>query len=242
MTEPVELVTEADIFAFRAHYAQLGSKPSTINHDLANIHTMLKMVDPQFPFPKRIFFPQDATRVRYLEPDELVRVMSSLPSPFREIAQLAALTLMRLTEVRQLRKDKVSLAQGVIVLPRTKTGPGSVVLSAEAQQLLQAVMESHDSPWVFPNPGTGLPYSRSRISARWHKAAIEAGLVDFHFHDLRHHGATMALNAGFGASIVMALGRWSSERMMRRYAAVTDTTLRAAAEAVSHNGHTSPPA
>jgi hypothetical protein len=35
------------------------------------------------------------------------------------------------------------------------------------------------------------------------------------------------------ASIVMALGGWKTERMMRRYAAVTDQTLRAAAEAVA---------
>ena len=45
----------------------------------------------------------------------------------------------------------------------------------------------------------------------------------------------MALNAGFSALIVMALGGWKTERMMRRYAAVTDKTLRAAAEAVSGN-------
>ena len=48
-----------------------------------------------------------------------------------------------------------------------------------------------------------------------------------------HHGATMALNKGFTAPIVMALGGWKTERMMRRYAAVTDQTLRVAAEAVS---------
>jgi hypothetical protein len=35
----------------------------------------------------------------------------------------------------------------------------------------------------------------------------------------------------------MALGGWRSERMMRRYAAVTDETLRRAAEAVARNGH-----
>ena len=45
----------------------------------------------------------------------------------------------------------------------------------------------------------------------------------------------MALNAGFTGEIVMALGGWKSGRMMRRYAAVTDQTLRAATEAVS--GH-----
>ena len=43
----------------------------------------------------------------------------------------------------------------------------------------------------------------------------------------------MALNKGFTAPIVMALGGWKTEQMMRRYAAVTDATLRAAAEAVS---------
>lgn len=43
----------------------------------------------------------------------------------------------------------------------------------------------------------------------------------------------MALNKGYTAPIVMALGGWKTEGMMRRYAAVTDQTLRAAAEAVS---------
>lgn len=47
----------------------------------------------------------------------------------------------------------------------------------------------------------------------------------------------MALNVGFTREIVMALGGWKSGRMIRRYAAVTDQTLRAAAEAVS--GHES---
>jgi hypothetical protein len=45
----------------------------------------------------------------------------------------------------------------------------------------------------------------------------------------------MALNRGFSAPIVQALGGRKTERMMKRYAAVTDQTLRAAAEAVSGN-------
>jgi integrase len=78
-----------------------------------------------------------------------------------------------------------------------------------------------------------VPFDRSYIGRVFRRAARAAGLKDFHFHDLRHHGATMALNKGFTAPIVMALGGWKTERMMRRYAAVTDQTLRAAAEAVS---------
>jgi hypothetical protein len=41
--------------------------------------------------------------------------------------------------------------------------------------------------------------------------------------------ATMALSSGFTEPIVMALGGWKTERMMRRNAAVTDATLSAPA-------------
>jgi len=148
------------------------------------------------------------------------------------MARLAALTLMRLSEIRTLRREQIHLEQGVLMLPKTKTEPRPVILSGEAQKILRGQLERHTSEWVFPNPDNR-PYTRVHVSRVFRKAARAVGLRDFHFHDLRHHGATMALNRGFSAPIVMALGGWKSEAMMRRYAAVTDRTLRAAAEAVS---------
>jgi len=108
------------------------------------------------------------------------------------------------------------------------------VLSEAAQKILRTQLDRHDSPWAFPNPA-GRPYTRMYISRVFRLAARAAGLQDFHFHDLRHHGATVALNAGFPAPIVMTLGGWKTDRMMRRYAAVTDQTLRRAAEAIAGN-------
>lgn len=113
------------------------------------------------------------------------------------------------------------------------------MLSEAARKLLPSQLEAQDRPWVFPKPD-GRPYSREQVGKAFRRAARGAGLKDFRFHGLRHHRPTMALNnmalnKGFTAPIVMALGRWKTERMMRRYAAVTDQTLRAAAEAVS--GH-----
>ena len=160
-------------------------------------------------------------------------MLEPMPSPFREMAKLAALTLMRQGEVRTLRPEYVHLEQGAVLLPRAKGGARAVILNVAAQKILQQQVELHpESPWVFPNP-KGEPYSRIHVSRVFRRAARAAGLKDFRFHDLRHHGATMALNAGFSAPVVMALGGWKSEAMMRRYAAVTDPTLRAAAEAVS---------
>jgi integrase len=56
------------------------------------------------------------------------------------------------------------------------------------------------SEYVFPGPD-GRPYSREQVGKIFRRAARAAGLKDFHFHDLRHHGATMALNKGFTAPI-----------------------------------------
>ncbi|PYN83024.1 MAG: hypothetical protein DMD96_03885 [Candidatus Rokuibacteriota bacterium] len=230
---PISRVTARDVYDFRQGRLRAGSKPSTVNRDLRTIRAMLKQARPDFKFPGAAFLPEDETRVRWLRPEEEILVLEPMPSPFREIAKLAALTLMRQGEILTLRREHVHLDQGVVMLPRAKAGARPVILSAEAQKLLRDRLEATTGcEWVFPSP-QGRPYDRSYIGRVFRKAARAAGLKDFRFHDLRHHGATMALNRGFTAPIVMALGGWKTERMMRRYAAVTDQTLRAAAEAVS---------
>ena len=232
LDKPVGRIGDADVFAFRQARDRGGAKPGTINRDLRTLRAMLKKARPDYHFPGGAFFQEDDTRVRWLRPEEELTVLEPMPSPFREMAKLAALTLMRLSEIRLLRREQVHLEQGVVLLPRAKAGARPVVLSEAARKILQRQLEAHDREWVFPGLD-GAPYSRVHVSRVFRKASRAAGLKDFHFHDLRHHGATMALNAGFTAPIVMALGGWKTERMMRRYAAVTDQTLRAAAEAVS---------
>jgi len=161
-----------------------------------------------------------ADRVRWLAPEEELLVLDMMPVPFRHIVKLAALTLMRLSEIGRLRREQVRLADGLLLLPQTKTDPRLVILSVAAQEILREA----------PN-GDGRPYSREHISRVFRQHARQAGLRDFHFHDLRHHGATKALNCGYSDTVVMALGGWKNPAMMRRYAAATNRTLRAAAEA-----------
>jgi integrase len=234
---PVSRVTAAHVHDAAQALGRDGAKPGSVNRDLRTLRAMLRRARPDFRFPGAAFAPEDDTRVRWLRPEEELLVFAAMPSPFREMARLAALTLMRQGELRTLRREMVHLDQGVVLLPRAKAGARAVVLSGEAQAILGGLLAGATEAqaatgWVFPNPD-GVPYTRVHVSRVWRRAARAAGLRDFHFHDLRHHGATMALNRGFTAPIVMALGGWKTERMMRRYAAVTDQTLRAAAEAVS---------
>jgi len=250
LAKPVPLA-DAEIFAFRTARLREGkvvrellagakverrgpAKPSTINRDLRTLRATLKLACPGYRFPAGAFLKEDETRVRWLRPEEEITVFESMPSPFREIARLAALALMRLSEVRLLRRESVHLELGVLLLPKTKTGPVQVILSEAAQKILRTQLEAHpDSEWVFPGPH-GRPYSREQIGRVFRRAARSAGLTDFHFHDLKHHGATMAASR-FPDRVVMKLGRWKSPKMVERYAAVTDPTLRAAAEVVA--GH-----
>jgi len=229
---PVGRISDKDIFAFREARERDGAKPSTVNRDFRTLRAALKKARPDYHFPGGAFFPEDETRVRWLRPDEEILVIEPMRSPFKEMSKLAALTLMRQGEIRLLRRECVHLEQGVVLLPRAKGGARSVILNAEAQKILRRQLESQESDWVFPNPD-GTPYSRVHVSRVFRKASRSSGLRDFHFHELRHHGATMALNAGFSGEIVMKLGGWKTAKMMRRYAAVTDQTLRAAAEATS---------
>jgi integrase len=210
LAKPLSWITEADILAFRRARAErpcfvprprgpekraarppAPAKASTINRDLRTLRAMLKRVRPDFHFPAAAFFPEDETRVRWLRPDEELTVLEVMPSPFREIAKLAALTLMRLSEIRTLRREMLHLDRGVVLLPRAKGGARPVILSQDAEKILQHQIEAHDKAWVFPGPD-GVPYNRIHISRVFRKAARAAGLKDFHFHDLRHHGATMA--------------------------------------------------
>jgi integrase len=60
--------------------------------------------------------------------------------------------------------------------------------------LTRALVRERQHAYIFAKPRTGKPYTGNHVSLRWRQAARACGLVDFHFHDLRHHGPTVAVN------------------------------------------------
>jgi integrase len=157
-------------------------------------------------------------------------VLDVVPLPLRQIAELAVLTLMRLSEIRRLRREHVRLADGIVVLAQTKTDPRVVILSGAAREILREELAASASEWVFPGPRTGRPYSREPISRLFRRHARQAVLRDFDFHDLRPSRRDEGPQCGLSAPVGMDLGGWTNHATMRRYAAVTNRTLRAAAE------------
>ena len=108
--------------------------------------------------------------------------------PFRAMARLAALTRRRPSDIRTLRCEMGDVAQGIVTLPKTETGPRPVVVNQAARAIRFRALESSSGSSVVPNPH-GTPYSRVDIGRVGRIAARRAGLQDFPCYDLRHQTA-----------------------------------------------------
>jgi integrase len=228
---PVSALDDAALFRFKAAREAAGCKASTVNRNLGTLLTAVRLVRPEIRVPKGLFR-KAPERVRWLAPEEELLVLDVLPLPFRHIAKLAALTLMRLSEIRRLRREHLRLADGIVVLPQTKTDPRLVILSTAAQDILREALAASAIEWVFPNCA-GRPYSREQISRVFRRHARQAGLRISTFTICVTMGRRRRSTRASRRPWVMDLGGWTNHATMRRYAAVTNRTLRAAAETVS---------
>ena len=84
------------------------------------------------------------------------------------------------------------------------------------------------SEYVFPSPKTGGRVND--VGRQFERAVTKAGVVDFHFHDLRHTAATRMADAGADPFTLAAILGHSDIRMTARYAHATDEAKRRAVE------------
>src|SRR5438034_1960335 len=228
---PLSAVTVETIAQYR-DVRLLTCKENTVVRELREWRAMLKKARPDgFVLPMAVFPPENMTRVRQLTPDEYATVFPYLAEHygerFAELSELALLGVLRQADVRLLQRRQVRLAERLLLLPRTKGGkPRAVRLSGAAVTILRrALARQPQHDYVFANPRTGQPYSRVHISRCWHQAAEACGLQDFTFHDLRHHGPTVAVNHGANTATLQAMGGWKSAKMVERYAHVLNKTV-----------------
>ena len=146
-----------------------------------------------------------------------------------DIIRLLLLTGCRRGEIVHLRRDEVKGDR--LELADSKTGPRTVPLNAEAQEILDRRLRQTDSPWVFPSlRDPSRP--RAREPHLWYAVRREAGIEDVRLHDLRHTVASQAAMNGVPLPVVARLLGHSDVRMTMRYAHVGDHEIEAAAERV----------
>lgn len=130
-----------------------------------------------------------AGRTRKLSGDERSSLLAALEPKGRQniwtrpVVVLALETAMRRSELLSLRWENIDLACQAALLADTKNGTSRTVpLSTTAVELLRSLPRNLS--------GVVFPIKYFTLDAAFKRAVRRAGLVDFHFHDLRHTAIT----------------------------------------------------
>jgi len=123
---------------------------------------------------------------------------------------------MRKSEIFGLKWRDIHLENGIIYIPQTKSGERQQVpMSDIVKKTLIGVLKHPGSAYIFCNED-GRPYTNVRKS--FDTALEKCGIIDFHFHDLRHTFASQLVMAGVDIKTVQELMRHKSIEMTMRYA------------------------
>lgn len=175
-------------------------------------------------------------RERFLSPEEFARLGEVITKAEAQgahpygiaIIRLLALSGARKSEITNLTWSAVDLRTGFLRLPRSKTGPRLILITAAMRAIIDKIKPVKGTDLVFPNEDKTAPFDGVR--KMWVGIRGAAGFPEVRLHDLRHSAASFALMSGVGLEVIGKLLGHSDVKTTRRYAHLADFVVRAAAE------------
>ena len=184
---------------------------------------------------RRIEKAREQPRDRVLAPSELAALAAALnelaePYPASVAAiRCAAVTGLRIGEVRTIQWEHVDFETGRLTMPETKTGRRTHDLPTAALQILSALPRINE--WAFTT-GSDAPVTYRTVRKHFAEAARAAGLSDVRLHDLRRTVMTSAAAAGVGTHVLRDLLGHKTTAMADRYIRHVGNPVREAREQV----------
>lgn len=170
------------------------------------------------PEPKR---PPRETTV----PDDGVERVAAIADPIMWAFIVVGIDSgMREGEVRALRWEQIKAGGRVLIswtVAKTKRSR-SIRLSQRALEALEALPHGFGG-YVFENPATAAPYSRTWFWERWRSICVDAQLAAaegdgrVHFHDTRHTFVTRTIERGTPVAIAMRAAGHVTLAQVSRY-------------------------
>ena len=168
-----------------------------------------------------------SARVRFLSPEEMVRLVNVCPPDFRRLVQAALFTGARYGELSRMRVEDFDQGSGTILVAESKSGkPRRIDLSGEAKGwFLSETLGKRSSDLLFTRVGVerrkrseiGEAWSKSDQSRLMAKACEDAGLELISFHELRHTYASLLISRGVPISYVAKQLGHAGTRMVDRH-------------------------
>jgi integrase len=193
---------------------------------------------------------ESPARSGFFERSQVEAVVAHLPEPLRPVIMFAFITGWRLhSEILPLEWRQVDFGAGEVrLLPgQTKNGEGRVFpMTAELRQLLKdqeaanarVKRQGHITPLVFfrmvaeGRGGEQKPRGITAFTKAWRKACVAAGCPGRIPHDLRRSAVRNFVRAGLSEHVAMRLSGHLTPSIFRRYDIISESDLRAAAQAL----------
>ncbi len=133
---------------------------------------------------REIKFPSESPhRERVISDEEIEILLPFLSTEMRYIFLIALQTGMRLSEICNLKWEKIRLSKNYLILDLTKNGRArEVPLSSQAAEIFKSIGPKKQG-YVFS-------ITSDDATDEFRDAKLEAGLEGFTFHDSRHTAAT----------------------------------------------------
>ncbi len=196
-------------------------KPATINRELSCLKTLFnKAIEWEKlelnPMKKVKLWKENNQRVRYLEKEEIKRLLENCPDYLKPIVLVALNTGMRQGEILNLEWPDIDFHQELIYINDSKSGePRKIPMNSITLAALGQRKKGRGSSYVFSNK-EGEPF---RKVYKGFKAALRrAEISNFTFHDLRHTFASHLVMNGTDLKTVQELLGHKTFKMTLRYA------------------------
>jgi integrase len=216
--------------------------PAAINREMSCLHHLFtkakdwkKIERDPFSDGPSLIIKENNARLRFLNEEEITKLLDTCPLYLRQVVKCAILTGMRRGEILGLKWEQ--LRNGFVYLEKTKTNESrQIPVSDDLEQVFREIRrEKHlTSEYVFTFRGEKMDNAKNSFKS----ACRRAGIVDFHFHDLRHTAASLLVQRGASLQEVgMILGH-KSMAMTMRYAHLGQGQIKRAVNLL--NGLTAP--
>ena len=212
-------IRTADFAAYRDQRLQ-QIKPSSLARELTPLRHMFEVARKEWGLPIRdnplaslSIAGADPKRERRLREGELARLLAAARAsrnPFLvPLILFALVTAMRRGEILAMKWADIDWANNALLIPSTKTGYSRVIpLVPEALKVLDGLPRTGER--VFPLRANALRLAWERLRKR-------AGVVDLHFHDLRHEAISRFFEVGLSTAEVALISGHRDARMLFRY-------------------------
>lgn len=240
-SKPLAAIAKTDVLEWRTARAAATSA-ATSNRELDVLKHLFTAAVPRYlvesPIVKLKRLRPAKRETRVLTPKEEVKLLAVLAPADRALVLCAIDTLMRLSDVVNLRRDQDRGKYLLVVDPKVE--PYKVPVSARLREAFSAVPQL--GPYYFPHRRKALRPRDYRSSVRkmlQYACAKTSPPIPYGrrsggitFHALRHTGTTRMVEAGVSLRIVQEIGGWKSLRQLERYAHPTEEAKRLAVAAI----------